>query len=40
MKTGWSEEAILAMPVERRNTYIRDLNALYSKSPDFDRKEW
>lgn len=31
MKTGWSEQQILDMPVERRLTYVDLLNQLYSK---------
>jgi hypothetical protein len=31
LKTGWSEADIRGMPLERRNSYIRELNDLYSK---------
>jgi hypothetical protein len=31
IKTGWREADILALPIERRNTYIALLNELYSK---------
>jgi hypothetical protein len=31
LKTGWSEVEILNMPVERRNSYILELNDLYAK---------
>jgi hypothetical protein len=31
MRTGWREEDILALPVERFNSYIRTLNEINSE---------
>lgn len=28
-ETGWTEEQILSLPVERFNSYIEELNSLY-----------
>lgn len=29
MKTGWTEEKILSLPLERLNTYVEELNEMY-----------